>query len=300
MIYFLYGPDTYRSKQKLEEIIEHYKGVHKSGLNLRFFDGKNLSYQDFKDEFQQMPMFREKKLIIVKNVFQNQEFSKAFLENGKKFIDSEDIFVFHGEEEISPEDALLKFLVKNAETQEFQLLGGEKLRNWVQKEFEKYKSKIHPQALWQLVDYTGNDLWRLSNEIQKLAAFAKNRTIVVKDVNLLVKPKIETDIFKTIEAMAVKNKKVALHLIHEHLEKGDNPLYLLSMISFQFRNILIIKKTGKLRGHPYFVRKTASLASSFSLEELKKIYRKIFETDIKIKTGRLDPQLALDLLITEI
>ena len=35
-------------------------------------------------------------------------------------------------------------------------------------------------------------------------------------------------------------------------------------------------------------------------EELKKIYRKIFETDLKIKTGQLDPQTGLDLLIAEI
>ena len=300
MIYFLYGQDTYRSKKKLEEIIEHYEEVHKSGLNLRFFDGKDLNYQDFKDEFRQSPMFQEKKLLILKNIFQNQEFKNSFLENGKKFIDSKDIIVFQEEGEISPKDTLLKFLIKNAKVQEFQLLEAGKLRNWTKKEFEKYKTEIQPEALWLLTDYVGNDLWQLSNEIQKLKSFKGGKIIGTKDVNLLVKPQIETDIFKTIEALALRNKKEALSLIHEHLEKGDNPQYLLSMISFQFRNLLIIKKTGKLNFHPYFVRKTASLAESFTFEDLKRIYHKIFETDLKIKTGRLDPQLALDLLVTGI
>lgn len=300
MIIFLYGPDTYRSKRKLEEIIKHYQDVHKSGLNLRFFEGKNLSYEDFEGEFQQTPMFKEKKMLVFKNAFQNQELKDAFLEHGKRFVDSRDIIVFQEGSGISPKDAFLKFLIKNAKAQEFRYLEGVKLKNWAKKEFEKYKSEIQPEALWQIINYLGNDLWRLSNEIKKMAAFKKNRVIELEDINLLVKPEIETDIFITIEALALGNKKKALHLVHEHLEKGDNPLYLLSMINFQFRNLLMIKEAGKIPGHPYFVRKTALLAETFTREELRRVYRKIFETDLKIKTGRLDPQLALDLLIADI
>ena len=46
MTILLYGLDTYRSRQKLNEIIENYKKVRKSGLNLRFFDGKELDFPD--------------------------------------------------------------------------------------------------------------------------------------------------------------------------------------------------------------------------------------------------------------
>ena len=73
MIIFLYGPDTYRSRQKLNEIIEHYKKVHKSGLNLKYFDLQKSSYQDFKDEIQQASMFKEKKLLVLKNIFSNPD-----------------------------------------------------------------------------------------------------------------------------------------------------------------------------------------------------------------------------------
>lgn len=297
MIIFLYGPDTYRSRQKLGEIVEHYKEVHKSGLNLRFFDCQSSNCQDFNDEFRQSPMFHEKKLIILKNVFQNQDFKNYFLENGKKLADSKDNIIFYEEGEIAPKEPLLKFLIKNAKTQEFKMLAGGGLRGWAQKELKKYGAKIQPEALQRLINCVGDDLWRFSGEIQKLAAFKKNKTIGIEDVDLLVGARLETDIFKTIEAIALRNKKQALSLLHEHLEKGDSPLYLLSMISFQFRNLLIIKKTGRLDSHPYFVRKTAFLAKSFTFEELKKIYGQIFEADVKIKTGRIDPQTALDLLV---
>ncbi len=63
MIIFLYGEDTYRSRRKLEEIVAHYKEIHKSGLNLKYLDGKNADLSDVKGELQTASMFKEKKLL---------------------------------------------------------------------------------------------------------------------------------------------------------------------------------------------------------------------------------------------
>jgi len=149
------------------------------------------------------------------------------------------------------------------------------------------------------------------NEIRKLVSFSKARTVRTEDVKLLIRSKIETDIFKTVDAIADKNKRKALKLLHKHLEKGDSPLYLLSMINYQFRNILIVKdfiekhKTYntilKRSGfHPFVVKKAYFQSQKFSFKDLKKIYRKIFQVDLQIKTGRIEPETALDLLIAEI
>ncbi len=79
------------------------------------------------------------------------------------------------------------------------------------------------------------------------------------------------------------------------------------MISYQFRNILVIKdllEKGKplsnSKLHPFVVKKSYQQAQQFSFGELKKIYRKIFEVDYKIKTGQIESQMALELLIAEI
>ena len=158
-----------------------------------------------------------------------------------------------------------------------------------------------------MVNFAGNDLWQLANDVQKLVAFKKGKEVETKDVRLFVKPKLETDIFKTIDAIALKNKKQALNLLHKHLEKGDSPLYLLSMINFQFRNILGAKdliERGAPLSHsglkPFLARKSGEQARKFTYDELKKIYQKIFQVDYSIKTGKLDPQAALDLLIAEL
>ncbi|MCJ7786863.1 hypothetical protein MUP06_01450 [Patescibacteria group bacterium] len=333
MLIFLYGPDTYRSHQKLNEIIANYKKIHKSGLNLKYFDFKKDSYQEFKDEFQTISMFQEKKLVVLENTFSNAEFKRKFLENSKKFIDSKDIILFYTTDQILKKDPLFGFLKKQAKFQEFELLAGQKLKNWVKKEFEKYQCQISDTALGKLIEFTGNDLWQITNEIKKLVSYRaplqrgeggkenevlfdqKKQKIEEEDVELLVRPKIETDIFKTIDAISSRNKKQALILIHKHLEKGDSPLYLLSMINFQFRNLLLVKSceskgelyindmrilSKKLKLHPYIIRKSIQQARRFTIDELKKIYQKIFEVDLNIKTGKIDPQTALDMLIAEI
>ena len=52
--------------------------------------------------------------------------------------------------------------------------------------------------------------------------------------------------------------------------------------------------------HPFVVRKTSAQSHQFTFEELKKIYQKIFKSDLDIKTGKIDPSMALDILIAEI
>jgi len=310
MIIFLYGEDTFRSSQKLNEIISHYKEIHKSGLNLRFVDLEKEDFQGFKNEAKTISMFDEKKLIVLKHVFLNKEFQEDFLENSKYFINSEDVVLFF-EEGVPENKKFFKFLEKKAKSQEFKILEGYQLKNWIRKEFEKYKARIEINALDQLIEFVGNDLWQMENEIKKLSSFKNGKTIKKEDVEVLVKSKIETDIFETIESLASKNKKKALELIHQHLEKGDSPLFLLSMINFQFRNLLIIKDLiekgkpyyafQKITGlHPFVIKKSSFQAQRFSLQELKKIYQKIFQADLNIKTGKLDPQTALDLFIAEI
>ena len=115
----------------------------------------------------------------------------------------------------------------------------------------------------------------------------------------------------TLDALASGDKKKALRLLKEHLEKGDSVFFLLSMINFQFRNIIAVKdfterggnyyalaRKGKMK--PFLAEKSFRLSQKFSLEELKKIYRKLLLVDISLKTGKMAPETALDLLIAEI
>jgi DNA polymerase III subunit delta len=311
MIYFIYGEDSYRAKRKLEEIISGYKKVHKSGLNLIYIDAGKQNFKDFYSNLKITSMFAEKKIIILNNVFSDAKFQEDFLENIKNLEDTKDIIVIYEDELPDKRTKFFKALQKNAKCQEFNYLQPAMLRKWVAQEFEKNKAKINPDALDLLASFVSSDLWKMANEINKLSNYKAGSVIRKEDVELLVKPNIENDIFKTIDALASKDKKLALFLLHKHLDNGEAPLRLLSMISYQFRNLLMIKELQDMQKpyglmakqtglHPFVVQKSYYLCNQFSMPKLKKIYLKIFQVDSDIKTGKIEPETALYLLLAEI
>jgi DNA polymerase III subunit delta len=313
MLLFLYGEDTYRSKKKLEEIVEGYKKIRKSGLNLIWLDTVDLEFKVFFESIRQVSMFKEIKLIVLSNFSANQDFKDKFIKNFEIFSKTKDIIIFYQAGKISLKDKFSLFLKKKAKSQEFNILKGQKLNNWIKAEFSKFEIKASQIAINRLIDLVGSDLWLASNEIKKLACYRKREgKIELKDVEEMVSSDaVENSVFKMVDAISAKNKKQALRLLHSHLDKGDNPSLLLSTINFQFKNLLGLKElmekrisphlVSKIAGlHPFVLRKSYQQVSNFTLPELKKICWEIFQTDLNIKTGKIKPETALDLFITKL
>ncbi len=310
MLILLYGEDTYRSRQKLKEIVGKYEAKHESGLSLAIFRDGDLNLDKIREKIEAVSMFDEKKLIILENLFQNKKNQEDFFNYAKKIKlkDNQDIvIVIHQEGKL----AVSPFKNKLSMLEAFNSLEGVNLANWVKKEFEKNNIQVNPEVIKKLTAYVGKDLWQMSSEINKLASFGKDKKIVEEDVDLLVKASFDTNIFKTLDALAEKDKKTALKLIHQHLNQGEDEFYLFSMLVYQVRTLLKLKdliekgtpyyNLAKKSGlHPYVVKKSSSQLRNFSLEGLKKIYQRLSEIDFGLKVGRINSQTALDLLVVEI
>jgi DNA polymerase-3 subunit delta len=309
MIIFLYGEDSYRIKEKEKEIVINYREKNKSGFDLRYFDfsKKDYSLREVFLDSSQESMFKEKKLYIVYNLFSVKEDFLKFIDKLQK---SDNIFLII-EEKIDKKEKIFKDLVNKSSSQEFLFLTGVKLKNWIKKEFEKFDKKIEEKELNLFLSSTNNDLWLLSNEIKKIANFSEGKKIEEKDIKTFLKENFKIDIFKTIDAIAEKRKKDAIKLIRNHLENGENSLYLLSMIIYQFRNILIVKDflerkeeynniLKKTKMHPFVLRKTYVQSLKFTLEEIKKIYNRLVIVDLEIKTGKAEKETSLELFIANI
>lgn len=314
MIIFLYGLDSYRARKKLREIIQGYETSNKTASNITLWDCSQIDFAELRHALRAQSIFKEKKLFVLEYVFSNTQLVRDLAEHKNLLEGKDHIIVFFEGGDIDKRSALFKYLNKEAHTQEFSLLEGVKLRQWIQKEFANWRVRIKPGVAEKLEKYVGSDLWQLSNEIHKIATFSQskpNGTIDEKDIALLVKPRIDTNIFATIDALAAKNKKKALALIAEHMEKNDSALYIFSMLAFQFRNLLIVKDmvekripyakmASKLTMHPYVLKKSYEGCERFTKEELKNIYKRIFDIDLQAKTGKIDPQEALFVFAAEI
>jgi len=300
MIILLYGKDTYRSKQRLNELKQEFK--NESGINERFLDAKNLTFEELKNEVLGLSFFNEKKLIIVENVFLNKTLKEEIKEKGKDFLTSENIIIFYEQGKILKADLLYSFIRKKGTIEEFNFLEEEELKNWVLNEIEKEGGMIGDSALNLLCEYAGNDLWRQKNEISKLIAFSKEK-ITEKEIKLLINIETELNIFNTVEAIANNDKGKAIRLIKKHLDKGESIFGILALISIQFKNMIIVKTAEDYRRtslSPFLQRKSFYQSEKFSLEDLKRIYAKIVEIDISVKTGKIDEKIAIETLILNI
>ncbi|MEK7160430.1 MAG: DNA polymerase III subunit delta [Patescibacteria group bacterium] len=328
MVYFLYGEDDFRLRQKVKKIIESYKVKYKSGLNLGFFDlAKSEAWEDFKIFINSASMFAEKKLAVLESPLAaglaEKEKLAAYFENNDILKTTEKFLVIAqplqrladkkktGYVLKDSADLFKKLTKTEANPEEFVFLSGAKLEGWIKKETEERGGRIDLAAIKQLALAVGADLWRLDNEINKLISYRNKEIITVADVAELAQTRIETDIFKTIDALAERREALAWQYLSRHLASGESEIYLLARLVSQFRNLLLIKDQmergaglvamgKKIKLHPYVLQKSFAQAKNFSLAALKKIYERLLEIDLAIKSGQLDGLTALDLVVKEI
>lgn len=289
MIRFLYGPDTYRSRQELKRIIEEYK-ANKDWLDFTRIDCRdNEVFQEIRESVDTVSMFNQEKLIVLENAFNLQE---EILEFFKK-RDLKNVEVIFWEEKPDKKTKLFKFLHKNSK--EFLLLKNNQLKTWIKDYIKEQKGNINNQAIEKLIEYIGKDLWRMTSEINKLINYSK--TIKAENIELLVKPEIDLNIFEMVDALGYKNKHKVLNLFKQYLEKGQDENYLLSMFVYQIRNLIKAKSGGKLDMHPFVIQKSRQQANNFEWDDLKKIYHQLMTIDFEIKTGKTDSKTALELFL---
>jgi DNA polymerase-3 subunit delta len=249
-----------------------------------------------------MSMFDSSKTIVVENVFDlNQDAQEEILEflKKKKFENNKDITIIFWAEEASGE--LFKYLKSKAECKEFKLLDKSQLKKWIKDFINQQKGSINNSALERLIEWVSNDLWRMNNELHKLLAY--NPIISLENIELLIKPEIDLNIFDLVDAIGYKNKAKALKLFNQHIEDGADGHYLLSMIVYQIRNLIRVKTTKaiELLGlHPFVARKTSQQAEKFTFEALKKIYYQLMTIDFESKLGKIDIKIAIEKFITDL
>jgi len=195
---------------------------------------------------------------------------------------------------------------------EFSPPQGQELHRWIREQVEDEGGQISPKAVVALAAFVGPNLQALSLEISKLVSYTGGtRPIQEADVHLLVSAVQEATIFQLVDAVAARNRRRSLEVLHLLLNRGVNANYILVMITRQIRILLEVKELaasgataaqmqGKLGLHPFVIQKAQDQARAFTVERLEEIYRRLLALDAAIKQGRTEPETALDILVTEL
>jgi DNA polymerase-3 subunit delta len=183
--------------------------------------------------------------------------------------------------------------------------------DWILKWAKAHGIAIEPSAAHALAVMTSNDPRTAANELEKLHAYVDGARPIREDDVALMSPYVpEANMFEMVDALGMGRGDVAARLAHRMIEQTGDIFPLYGMIIRQFRNLLLVKEhlgsggsrdknvIGQALGiHPFAADKLSGQSRAFTLEQLERIYRQLLDYDVKIKTGGIDPVLAVDMLI---
>ena len=217
--------------------------------------------------------------------------------------------VDHG---VSDSNGLLRSLRNVAQTQHLPAPSGEALARFVKDAAQGKGCGINPAAIRTLTDLVGNDLWTLDRELEKLSLYAFGRNIEEADVQELVALVREASIFNAVDAIIDGRPEIALRLLQKLRQDGAGLPYIVSMVERQLRLVALARYwteqrvppgelPGKLGVPPFVARKTADQARRNSWENLDSCFQSILETDLALKTGKIESEdLAMELLVANL
>jgi DNA polymerase-3 subunit delta len=115
-----------------------------------------------------------------------------------------------------------------------------------------------------------------------------------------------------VDAIVEFRSGPAERLLHQMLQQGATPGYLMSMLTRQVRLMVLARDVGRprmsaaeLRGRlglasEFVARKAQEQAARYTMPRLKQVYERLLDADLAIKTGQMDAELALTVLVAEL
>jgi DNA polymerase-3 subunit delta len=327
MLYVLYGQDDFSLHQALGKIKAGLGDRETVAANTTNLDGRRLTLGELKNKCDTAPFLCSHRLVIVEGLLGrfDAKQGRARSRKGKSgdglaeweefdsYIEQmpETTVLMLVDEDVKRTNPLLTAISPLAEVRAFPLLRGKDLKAWIRQRVKREGGDITSQAVNLLAELIGGDLWAMDGEIQKLLLHGQERPIAEDDVRRLVTCVQEANVFALVDAVAEGRTQLAQRLLQRLYDDGMPPIYILTMITRQFRLIAVARDLGKGLSRPqiqdrlglkssYALDKTLSQAKLHDFERVKRAYDKLLETDLAIKTGQYSDKLALELLVAEL
>lgn len=284
MIYFLYGEDTYRSREKLKSIKEQYRAKHADG-DIGIFDFFESSECDRCVDFIDTPsLFVPKKLVIILRPFEkvSADGLKRILSNKQLAGDSDRFLVLWGDNGKVP--AQFKFLTeKPVAATEFEPLSKAQIRSWMLAHAKECGVVLDQALIAELAAVFGDDLWALNNEIQKLSC-AGSSTVKPEDAHKISSYPGASSVFSCADKFWKKSSGL-LEAFEQSIGGGDSAEHLAGLLISQSRIMLHLKNGLSVKGNPYYIRNLTALGGQVHEDDLVAIHKKFAQAESAVRTG---------------
>lgn len=310
MIIVLHGINTFLTKRKRDEIIAGYRAKYPHGLSFFSFDEES-DVRDIKTAVETNSLFEEKKLVICRNLLgkvENEETFFLWLKTRKIKEENKTVVVF-SEDRVCAETKnknIAWLLEKPSVVQKSDSMNAARLPAWIAQEAARHHAAIEHDAALYLITTCGDDLWRLSHEIEKCASYDKK--ITKEHAQLLVPMPAEGRIFDALSALAEGNTKKAAAHFFALLKEGEDWAKMFGAVTFHFRSIVRARSLldagwkkeqmqQELGMHPFALQKAIGYARGANMDTLTKTYQILAKADLALKTGTMLPEAFFERLL---
>ena len=292
-IYILHGEETFFVDAISSYIEQNALNESEKGFNQTIFYAKDVDPNQVIEAARRFPMMAEKQVIIVKEAqgFKNLEGFEKYL---VKPVPSTILVIAVKGKKIDKRTKFYKEAAKHIVFESAKLYEKD-LMPWIKNYVVAEGYTIGDKSVQLIADSLGNDLSKISNELDKLFINKSggDKTISDKDIETYIGISKDFNMFELLSAIAIKNSHRSFKIGH-HLAKSKDfsIIPFVSLLSGMFSKGYLIKKTNttdkntisKAFGLGYYQTDDyVNLVKNFNMNEIEKVISICSQYDLKSK-----------------
>lgn len=292
-IYFLMGEEPYYIDGISKYIEENVLSEDEKGFNQMVLYGRDVSVEDIIGNAKRYPMMAEKQVVIVKEAQELSRTIENLLPYAKDPQPTTVLVICYKYKTLDKRKKVAKEIAEKGVLFESKKLYESQIPDWIKRVLAGKGYTITPKAAQMLVEFLGNDLSKVNNELEKLQ-------LIIKPGEQITPQLIEENIgiskdfnnFELQNAIGAKDVKKAFAIIQYFSQNPkNNPLVMTVALLYSFFSKLLKyhalsnkNDASKALGvNPYFLRDYQTAAANYPMKKVSAIITAIREVDMKSK-----------------
>jgi DNA polymerase III subunit delta len=294
-IYFLMGEEPYYIDRITEYLEQNLLTEEEKGFNQMVLYGRDTTVDEIVSNAKRYPMMAERQVVIIKEA---QELSRT-IDQLEKYAENPQpttVLVFaYKYKTLDKRKKVTKTLEKHGLVYESKKMYDNKVGEWIKRVLQGRGYTIEPKAMAMLVEFLGNDLSRIANELTKLEIILPNgSTITPNHIEENIGFSKDFNVFEFRKAIGERNQFKAYQIANYFAQnQKDNPIVMTNGLVFSFFSALLqfhgLKDKSPsnaakvLKVSPYFVNDYISAAHNYPMKKVSAIIGTLRNVDVKSK-----------------
>jgi DNA polymerase-3 subunit delta len=294
-IYFLMGEEPYFIDRITDHIADHVLTEEGKTFNQIILYGKDTDIPTIINTARRFPMMASHQVVIVREAQQLDKI-EDLLHYAEHPLASTLLVINYKYKKLDKRKKLYKTLEKNGILFESKRLYEDKIPPWISAYLNNRGKRIEPKAAMILTEYLGNDLGKISNELEKLIIVLKadQDIITAEDIERNVGISKDFNNFELNNALAQRNVLKANRIARYFSANQKNyPLVLTiptiygffsKVLRYHFLSDKSSRNVASAIGVlPFFVREYEIAARNYNIAKTVQIISLLREYDLKSK-----------------